>query len=53
LSISIPSVSPLANARACLGLRLDAMATGHLIDDRPPVGAAVTLIDQWMQPLNR
>lgn len=37
-------VSHLAHARACLGILLDALATGHLIDDRPPAGAASDLI---------
>lgn len=37
-------VSHLAHARACLGILLDAQATGHLIDDRPPAGAASRLI---------
>lgn len=39
-------VSHLAHARACLGILLDASATGHLIDDRPPAGAASALIEQ-------
>ena len=37
-------VSHLAHARACLGILLDAIATGHLVDDRPPPGAASELI---------
>lgn len=37
-------VSHLAHARACLGILLDAMATHHLIDDRPPPGRAPELI---------
>ena len=37
-------VSHLAHARACLGILLDALATGHLVDDRPPSGAASELI---------
>ena len=39
-------VSHLAHARACLGILLDAQATGNLVDDRPPPGAAATLITQ-------
>lgn len=37
-------VSHLAHARACLGILLDAQATGHLVDDRPEPGAAPQLI---------
>ena len=43
-------VSHLAHARACLGILLDALATGHLIDDRPAPGAASTLIARHTQP---
>jgi hypothetical protein len=39
-------VSHLAHARACLGILLDALATGHLVDDRPPPGAAHALIER-------
>ncbi|MGC1276552.1 MAG: dATP/dGTP diphosphohydrolase domain-containing protein [Planctomycetaceae bacterium] len=39
-------VSHLAHARACLGILLDASATGHLIDDRPEPGAASALIER-------
>jgi hypothetical protein len=39
-------VSHLAHARACLGILLDALATGHLVDDRPPAGAAAELIER-------
>jgi len=42
-------VSHLAHARACLGILLDAMATGHLVDDRPPKGAAAELIEKFTQ----
>jgi len=38
-------VSHLAHARACLGILLDVLATGHLVDDRPPSGAAHALIE--------
>ena len=37
-------VSHLAHARACLGILLDAQATGHLVDDRPDPGSAPQLI---------
>lgn len=40
-------VSHLAHARACLGILLDALATGHLVDDRPPAGAASELIRRY------
>lgn len=40
-------VSHLAHARACLGILLDAMATGQLVDDRPPAGAASDLIGKF------
>lgn len=39
--------SHLAHARACLGILLDALATGHLVDDRPPKGAASELIEKF------
>ena len=39
-------VSHLAHARACLGVLLDAIATGHAVDDRPPAGAASALIER-------
>jgi hypothetical protein len=42
-------VSHLAHARACLGILLDALATGHLIDDRPPPGAASQLLEHHTQ----
>lgn len=36
-----------AHARACMGIILDAMATGNMIDDRPPKGAASRLIAEF------
>lgn len=39
-------VSHLAHARACLGILLDAIATNHLVDDRPPPGVSADLIEQ-------
>lgn len=44
-------VSHLAHARACLGILLDAMATGHLVDDRPCPGASAELIELLTAPL--
>lgn len=43
-------VSHLAHARACLGILLDALATGHLVDDRPTPGACAELIEQLTAP---
>lgn len=42
-------VSHLAHARACLGILLDAQATGCVVDDRPPKGPASALIVQHTQ----
>lgn len=39
-------VSHLAHARACLGVLLDAQATGNMVDDRPLPGVATALIEQ-------
>ena len=39
-------VSHLAHARACLGVLLDAIATGNMIDDRPAAGPAAELIQK-------
>lgn len=39
-------VHHLGHARACLGIILDAMETGNLIDDRPTPGAAAALIER-------
>lgn len=43
-------VSHLAHARACLGILLDALATGHLVDDRPSPGVSAELIEQLTAP---
>jgi hypothetical protein len=40
-------VHHLGHVRACTGIILDADATGNLIDDRPPAGAAGALIDAY------
>ncbi len=42
-------VSHLAHARACLGILLDALATGHLVDDRPAPGVAAALVERHSQ----
>lgn len=39
--------SHLGHARACLGILLDAEATGNLVDDRPTGGAASDLIKRF------
>jgi hypothetical protein len=38
--------SHLAHARACLGILLDAQATGNMFDDRPTPGVATQLIER-------
>lgn len=42
-------VNHLGHAAACLGIILDAAATGNLIDDRPNKGAAADLIEQMTE----
>ncbi len=37
----------LGHALSCLGILVDAIETGNLIDDRPPAGAASKLITKW------
>lgn len=37
----------LAHALACLGIIVDALETGNLVDDRPLPGAASKLISKW------
>lgn len=39
-------VHHLAHAAACIGILLDAQATGNLLDNRPTKGATATLIKQ-------
>lgn len=46
-------VSHLAHARACLGVLLDAIATGNVVDDRPPAGPASDLIQRHTTTANR
>lgn len=40
-------VPHLAHAKACLGILIDALETGNLIDNRPKPGAAAKLIDRY------
>lgn len=37
----------LGHALACLGIIVDALETGNLVDDRPIAGAAAKLIAKW------
>lgn len=37
----------LGHAIACLGIIIDALETGNLIDDRPTPGAAAALLKKW------
>lgn len=37
----------LAHALACIGIIVDALETGNLVDDRPKPGAASALIKKW------
>jgi hypothetical protein len=39
-------VPHLAHAAACIGILIDAEATGNLVDDRPTPGAASKLIEE-------
>ena len=40
-------VPHLGHALACLGIIVDALETGNLVDDRPTPGAAAALIKKW------
>ena len=40
-------ISHLAHVRASLGILIDAVATGHVIDNRPPPGVASELIERF------
>ncbi len=42
-------VPHLAHAKACLGIIIDAMCTGNLIDNRPSKGKAVELLEKFKQ----
>jgi Domain of unknown function (DUF5664) len=37
----------LGHALACIGIIVDAIETGNLVDDRPVPGAASRLIEKW------
>lgn len=41
-----------AHIAACMGILLDARATGNLIDDRPPKGTAAKLIKDLTRPVS-
>lgn len=43
------NVHHLGHAAACLGILLDAEATGNLIDDRPKAGQAAQLIEKFTE----
>lgn len=40
-------VPHLGAAKACLGIIIDALETGNLIDDRPKSGVMSDLIEKW------
>lgn len=40
-------VPHLGHAKACLGIIIDALETGNLIDDRPAKGCAPELLEKW------
>ncbi len=40
-------VPNLGAAKACIGIIIDALETGNLLDDRPPKGAMADLIEKW------
>lgn len=44
---------PLAHARACLAILIDAEASGCLIDNRPTKGKADELIESYAAPMGR
>lgn len=47
-SVASDSQKPhLGHALACLGIIVDALETGNLVDDRPLPGAAGKLISEW------
>lgn len=49
--IDEPSGKPhLGMAKACLGILIDAMTTGNLIDNRPKPGAMTTVLTQHEKP---
>lgn len=44
-------VPHLAHALACLGIIVDALETGNLIDDRPLPGASPKIIEAWTKAM--
>lgn len=46
-------VHHLGHARACLAILIDAMETGNLIDDRPPMGKGAELIRRFDKSKNK
>lgn len=40
-------VPHLGAAKACIGIIIDALETGNLVDDRPPKGVMSDLIEKW------
>lgn len=46
--LAVDSKKPhLGHAKACLGILIDAIETGNLVDDRPTPGRASALIEEW------
>lgn len=45
-----PPVHHLGHAKACMGIVLDALETGNLVDDRPGTGAASRLLVAHEEP---
>lgn len=41
----------IGHLMASAGILADAKETGNLIDDRPPKGAAASLLSQWTKPV--
>jgi hypothetical protein len=39
----------LAHAKACLGILIDALETGNLVDDRPALGAAARILERYRE----
>ena len=39
----------LGHALACIGIIVDALETGNLLDDRPTPGAAARMIEEWAE----
>jgi len=41
----------LAHALACLGIIVDALETGNLVDDRPKPGATAAILERWTKKI--